>query len=173
MKKDVNKINVKGNKCMKNSIEEKEVAFLYCRVSTKEKYSIELQETEAVKYAKAHNFELLIWTDFCIQSDVETNVVKKLDNMIKFVTSNRVKNILFYSKDIITNDYNILEIQEFINKKDNKIHFIKENKIYDKNSSFYRDFILNKNENSNKNIILLNEEKGFKINNDLIKGVIV
>ena len=170
MKNNVKEINLKGGNGMKKSVEKKEPAFLYCRLSAKEKYSIELQEEEAVKYAKEHDFDLFIWTDFCIESSAKKNVVKKLDNMIKFVTSNGVKNILFYSQDIITNSYNVLEIQEFINKKDNKIHFIKENKVYDKNSSFDRDFISDKKKH---NDTLIDEEKGFKINKDLIKEVLI
>ena len=113
-------------------------AIIYCRVSTKEQekegYSLDVQREKNLKYAEDNNLEVV--EEFSGQESAwnEKKERKLFNKMTEFVRENKVKNIIFYSRDRATRRFKWKdELDNLMTNYDVTIHYSNSNEKIDKN----------------------------------------
>ena len=124
-------------------------AVLYLRVSSpkqEDNFSLDAQEKLGKLYARNNNLEIVkIWKG--VESGWGKKERKNFIQMLDFVKKHsEIKHILFDMLDRMTrNDFDKLKIQKLVKENDKVVHFTRENKVYDKNSSSDEEFMMDIN----------------------------
>lgn len=122
----------------------REPAFSYERISDKvqkDGLSLQFQEDGAARYAASKRLNII--KCFSIVESAKSKGRKIFNKMLDLAVEHGIKHIIFKNTDRMSrNYYDLIRIQELIDKHDFNIHFYQAYRVLNKQSTYIDDFIL-------------------------------